>query len=380
MTVDAPPCLAGRDTLIGRDPSSACVPSCPTRRLLGPSIGRARPRIAEACFQAPPALAGPAHGTNSSVVEAPAAAARAADFGRAGLSSGAKDAAMSDALGRDAADLSRRAFLEGTSAALVVAATAADHGRPDAERQAAPVAKTAISVTVNGTRAAASRSRTAGRWPTCCAISSKLTGTKLGCDRGECGACTVLLDGKPVYSCSQLAVWADGRPSRRSRGWRATAELASAAAGVRRARRAAVRLLHVGPADERQGAARSQSASDGAGRRTALVGNLCRCSNYNRYVEAVVAVGAGRTLADDRRDGRCGSEPAEPTPVRACAAEDASATRRRASTRSSASPAGPLHPRRRRCRACCSRASCAARTRTRASSRSTRRRRRRCRA
>src|SRR5213082_927950 len=39
----------------------------------------------------------------------------------------------------------------------------------------------------------------------------ELTGTKIGCDRGECGACTVLLDGKPVYSCSQLAVWANGR-------------------------------------------------------------------------------------------------------------------------------------------------------------------------
>ena len=37
------------------------------------------------------------------------------------------------------------------------------------------------------------------------------TGTRVGCDRGECGACTVLLDGKSLYSCSYLAVWAEGK-------------------------------------------------------------------------------------------------------------------------------------------------------------------------
>ena len=60
-----------------------------------------------------------------------------------------------------------------------------------------------------------------------------LTGTKLGCDRAECGACTVLVDDVPRYSCSVLTHSVRGRRSRPSKGWRApTATLHPVQQGV----------------------------------------------------------------------------------------------------------------------------------------------------
>jgi xanthine dehydrogenase YagT iron-sulfur-binding subunit len=116
---------------------------------------------------------------------------------------------------RNKKPISRRQFMEGTGAALVAAAAV-----PSLQAQS-PVAKTTraadaaspdrvtVHLTVNG---APHNLEVDDRWTLAEVLRDHLglTGTKLGCDRGECGACTVHIDGKPMYSCSQLAAWMDG--------------------------------------------------------------------------------------------------------------------------------------------------------------------------
>ena len=73
-----------------------------------------------------------------------------------------------------------------------------------------------------------------------------LTGTKKGCDHGQCGACTVLVDGRRINSCLTLAVMKEGAEVTTVEGLARRRRAASAAAGLHRSRRVSMRLLHVG--------------------------------------------------------------------------------------------------------------------------------------
>ena len=192
--------------------------------------------------------------------------------------------------GTDRSGVSRRAFLEGTGGALAVAAVSpAVPLAAQSEPTTAPAPRSPIELIVNGTT---HRVEVEDRWTLVEVLRDhlRLTGTKIGCDRGECGACTVLLDGRPVYSCSQLAVWVDGKTVETVEGLDRDGRLSALQQAF---------VDHNGPQCGFCTSGQLMSATALLAReprpgpsdvRSAMTGNLCRCSNYNAIVEAVVAV------------------------------------------------------------------------------------------
>lgn len=116
-----------------------------------------------------------------------------------------------------------------------------------------------------------------------------LTGLKVGCGSGECGACTVLLDGKPVRSCLMLAPRVKGREILTIEGMAKDGQLHP----VQQAfiDHFAVQCGYCTPGAILSAKALLDKKSDPteAEVRGALSGNLCRCTGYVKMVEAVLA-------------------------------------------------------------------------------------------
>ena len=125
-----------------------------------------------------------------------------------------------------------------------------------------------------------------------------LTGTHVGCDTSQCGACTVHVDGKAVKSCTVLAVQADGRSVTTIEGLASDGELHPLQEAFRE--KHGLQCGFCTPGMIMTAAdllAANTNPSDGDIRH-ALEGNICRCTGYHNIVAAVKeAAGAGRVGA-----------------------------------------------------------------------------------
>ena len=160
-------------------------------------------------------------------------------------------------------------------------------------------ASAAVTLTVNGCRLRACWSSRAKLLCDVLREDCGLTGTHVGCEHGVCGACTVLVDGRPARSCLIYAVQAAGPAITTIEAFAAGRQAFGPAAGAARGARPAVRLLHARHRHDHGGLARRKSASRPKTEiREALSGNLCRCTGYHNIVAAVAKAAARRRKRD----------------------------------------------------------------------------------
>ncbi|HVR31790.1 MAG TPA: (2Fe-2S)-binding protein [Acidimicrobiia bacterium] len=148
-----------------------------------------------------------------------------------------------------------------------------------------------ITVTINGT------SQTAEAEPRTLLVDfirSKLgmTGTHIGCDTTSCGACTVILDGRAVKSCTVLAAQADGHDVRTVEGLKQDGSLHPIQAAFKEHH--ALQCGFCTPGMMLVGASLIEANPDAteAEIRWGISGNLCRCTGYQNIVTAIQAAGA----------------------------------------------------------------------------------------
>lgn len=117
----------------------------------------------------------------------------------------------------------------------------------------------------------------------------RLTGTHVGCDTSQCGACTVLLDGKPVKACAMLMGQVDGKAVTTIEGLVGSGELHPIQEAFRTHHGLQCGFCTPGMILAAKGIIDSHGVPDKDTIREELEGNLCRCTGYQNIVNAVAA-------------------------------------------------------------------------------------------
>lgn len=155
-----------------------------------------------------------------------------------------------------------------------------------------------ITLTVNGT------TRTEAAEPRTLLVdfirsNLGLTGTHIGCDTTSCGACTLILDGKPVKSCTVLAVQAQGSEVQTVEGLRQNGQLHPVQAAFKEHHGlqcgfCTPGMMLVGASLLEDNPSPSEDEV-----RWAISGNMCRCTGYKNIVSAIQAAGEEMTSSEE---------------------------------------------------------------------------------
>ena len=197
--------------------------------------------------------------------------------------------------------VSRRGFITsvGSGAIGVAAAGALVQGAPSQAQAEAVKAGdvSAITLTVNGRT---QKMLVEARWSLLYVLRDRLglTGTKVGCERGECGACTVLIDGTARYACMTLAVEADGHEITTVEGLMTGEELGLTQRAFAEEDAFQCGYCTPGQVMAAEGLLRANPSPDLDQIRHGMAGNICRCGAYAHIFKAVAKA------ADLKRQGR----------------------------------------------------------------------------